>query len=137
MHRIEIYNILNEYALYLEADGRSGYSSTIGNAAENIRRADTIPPNPAQIDGVGPKLRDLIMEYEVTGEIEELEELKQKYPYLGQLSKIRGVGPERARRIYETLGISTIDEVIEADLTKVHGIGEKTASKITRSAKGL
>ncbi len=128
---------MNEYALYLDADGRSGYSSTIGNAAENIRKADTIPPNPAEIDGVGPKLRDLIMEYEVSGEIQELEELKQKYPYLGQLSKIRGVGPERARRIYETLNISTVEEVIDANLTEVDGIGEKTAAKITRSAKGL
>lgn len=137
MHRIEIAEALDEYALYLEADGRTGYSATVGNAAQNIRKADTVPPNPADLDGVGPKLRDIIMEYEFSGTIEECEELKKKYPYLEQLSKIRGVGPERARRMYETLGITTVEEVIDADLTQIRGFGNKTARKITQAAKDL
>jgi len=137
MHKFDIAEALDEYALYLEADGRSGYSSTVGNAAKNIRRADTVPPNPADIDGVGPKIRDIIMEYEMTGHIEACEELQKKYPYLAELSKIRGVGPKRARKMYEELEITTIDEVIESDLTKVRGFGEKTARKITRAAEDL
>jgi len=39
--------------------------------------------------------------------------------------------------MYEELEITTIDEVIESDLTKVRGFGEKTARKITRAAEDL
>ena len=137
MHLIEISKALDEYAKYLEADGRPGYSATVGNASENIRQAENVPPNPADIDGIGPTIRDIIVQLEITGEIEECEKLKEEHPYLEELSEVRGVGPNRARAIYDEFGITTVEELLDVDLREVSGIGEKTEQKLRREAKRL
>lgn len=127
--------MLEQYEKYLRVDGRSGKAASVGRAAQSIREADSIPPNPADLDGVGPSLREVISDYQIRGRNDELERLKREYPYLENLTKLNSVGPEMAKRIHEELGVSEIDEIVDADLESVHGIGDKTANKIRGSAR--
>lgn len=135
----ELIEELDEYAEYLELDGQSRKSIAYSKVAERLRDVDYIPPNPCEINGVGEKTRDVITEFMESGEISELEELKDTHSYYENLREISGVGPNTARKLHDTLGVETVSELVERsnELTKVTGIGEKTARKITREAKKI
>ncbi|AGM11546.1 DNA polymerase IV (family X), NT domain [Halogranum tailed virus 1] len=132
---MEVVRMLERYQKYLKADGRSGKAQAVGRAAQSIREADSIPPNPAELDGVGPALRDVISDYQIRGRNDELERLKREYPYLENLTRVNGIGPEMAKRIHEECNVSKVSELIDADLESVYGIGDKTANKIRGSAR--
>lgn len=127
----DIADKLEEIARYLKAEGsRETYSYT--RAANAIYRADVIPANPAELDEVGPSLREDIETLRVRGSHPRLERLREKHPYLSNLTEIEGVGPRTAANIHEELGITTINDLREKSdrLTEVPGIGEKRAENI-------
>jgi len=130
MHRMNVVRMLESYALHLRADGRDGKANAVERAAQSIREVDSIPPNPADLDGVGEVLREIISDYQIRERNDELERLKRKYPYVQNLTKVSGIGPETAKRIHEEHGVSEVDELLNVDLTEVRGIGDKTENKI-------
>jgi len=87
------------------------------------------------IEGVGDALADKIVEYVETGEIGELEDLREQLPVdMVALTSVEGVGPKTVGKLYEALGITTLDELEAAardgEIREVSGFGEKTESNI-------
>jgi|APHM01.1.fsa_nt_gi DNA polymerase IV (family X) len=133
----DLAEVLDEYATYLELDGQEGRAHAYDKAARTLRQARYVPPNPADLDGIGDAIRTKIAQYQRAGEIDELTALKNDYSWYAELRKIDGVGPKRARQMHEKLNIDTIDDVllVGSDLTLLSGVGPKTASNILDAAR--
>ncbi|WP_408958521.1 DNA polymerase/3'-5' exonuclease PolX [Natrinema sp. 74] len=140
----EIAGRLDEFADLLEADDVEYKPRAYRRAAENVRSfpspiADRIEAGDREavenIDGVGDAIASKIVEYVETGEIEELEELRVELPIdIADLTRIEGVGPKTAGKLYRELGVQTLDDLEEAaeagEVKAVKGFGEKTEQNI-------
>lgn len=133
----EIADQLAEIGAHLEADGKDREAIAYSNAADTLQTRETIPPDPSELDGIGETIRDNIMEYQRTGSIEKLDELKEEYPYLEELRQVDGVGPKTATKLNDELGISHVGELIdrEDELPAAHRVGEKTAANLAEAAQ--
>lgn len=135
--KVSLSDTLSEYATYLELDGQDAKAQAYDRAARSIRTANYLPPDPSQIDGIGETIRTTIAKYQRSGEIAELEELKEKYDWFEDLRKVDHLGPSRAEDVHFKFRVSSIDDLlmIGDDLTMINGIGEKTKNKIMESAR--
>ncbi|MCX2726298.1 DNA polymerase/3'-5' exonuclease PolX [Thermomicrobium sp. 4228-Ro] len=117
-------------------------------AAQNIRDLDADIEEFArqgrldEIPGVGKAIAAKIEEYLRTGKLEYYEELKREVPVQAvNLLEVPGIGPARAHVLYEKLGITTIQQLLEAaqnhKLCKLPGFGEKLEERIAREAARL
>jgi len=135
----ELADVLDEYATYLKLDGQEGRATGYDRAARNIRRANYLPPDPSDIDGIGDSIRTTIAKYQRSGSIEELDDLHRQYPWFEELRQVSHVGPARARALHEKLRVDDLDDLLlvarNGDLILIDGVGPKTAEKIERSAK--
>ena len=134
---------LEEFADRLEASGAEYKPTAYRRAAENVREHPAPVENlageganaVAEIDRVGDAIASKVVEYVETGEIEELEELRSTLPVdIEALTAIEGVGPKTVGTLYETLGITTLDEMEAAaeagEIREVKGFGAKTEESI-------
>ncbi|MEZ4643715.1 MAG: helix-hairpin-helix domain-containing protein [Chloroflexota bacterium] len=65
-----------------------------------------------EIPGIGKTLADKIEEMLTTGKLEFYERLSQEIPpTLVDLLRVEGLGPKRVKQVYETLGVTTLDEL--------------------------
>ncbi|MDZ5812358.1 helix-hairpin-helix domain-containing protein, partial [Halorubrum sp. AD140] len=139
----EVAALLEEFADLLEATGVEYKPTAYRRAAENVREhpapienlagegADTV----AEIDRVGDAIASKVVEYFETGEIEELEALREELPVdMAGLTAVEGVGPKTVGSLYEALGITTLDQLEEAAeagrIREVSGFGAKTEENI-------
>jgi len=132
-----------EMADLLEAQDVEYKPRSYRRAAENIREYPTPIEELAaegqssveEIEGVGDALASKVIEYVETGEIEELEGLRDQLPVdMAALTSVEGVGPKTVGTLYEALGITTLDELEAAardgEIRAVSGFGAKTESNI-------
>ncbi|RZH66826.1 DNA polymerase/3'-5' exonuclease PolX [Natrinema altunense] len=133
-----------EFADLLEADGVEYKPRAYRRAAENIRAhpspiADRIEAGDREavenIDGVGDAISSKIVEYVETGVIDELEALRAELPIdIADITRIEGVGPKTAGKLYRELGIETLDDLEAAaeagEIQEVTGFGPKTEQNI-------
>lgn len=90
-----------------------------------------------EIPGIGKDLANKIMEFFATGKIADHERLRKEIPLsLLELLSIPGVGPKKAKLLYEKLGIKSVKELEDAArkgmLAGLPGIGVKTEEKILK-----
>ena len=83
-----------------------------------------------ELNGVGNALEAKIVEYLTTGRMEFYDSVRRDFPIaLASLLQIPGLGPGRARALYQELGVSTVDELEAAArdgrLEDVPGFGPK------------
>lgn len=95
-----------------------------------------------EIQGVGEALEKKIAEYLETGRLVYLERLQAEFPPgLVELLSVPGLGPRRARLVFDTLGIANLAELEQAAregrLRHVAGLGEKTEENILRELERL
>lgn len=132
---------LDEIAAHLEVSDEHYKAPAYRRAADVVRTADAIPPDPKQMHGIGDSIRDKIIEFRATGSIDELDELRDRYPYVTRLTKIDGIGPKTAKQLYEDFGAETIRDVSEmcetGEIKTVSGIGDATAETIKESVERL
>ncbi|MFB6091168.1 MAG: DNA polymerase/3'-5' exonuclease PolX [Halobellus sp.] len=139
----EVASRLEEFADLLEADGVEYKPNVYRRAAENIREhpepIEALAAEGAEaveeIDGVGDAISSKVVEYVETGEIEELNELREELPVdIEALTRVEGVGPKTVGTLYEELGITTLDGLAEAaeagEIREVKGFGPKTEENI-------
>ena len=94
------------------------------------------------IPGVGESIALKIEEYLQTGKIRYYEEFKRKLPIeLDEIVSVEGVGPKKAKVLFEKLGIRTLEDLEEAAKTHkiapLFGFGEKTEANIRQAIEFL
>lgn len=94
------------------------------------------------LPAIGKDLAAKIRELYETGKLESLEELKQEVPgTLIEIMNIPGLGPKRARQLWDGLGITTLAELEEAArdgrLDELPGFGKTLESRIIKGIEDL
>lgn len=85
--------------------------------------------------GIGKGLLAMMQEYAETGEISERDELASDLPEtIFELVEIPGLGPKKAKALYNDLGVASLSELEyacnENRLISLKGFGDKTQKKI-------
>jgi DNA polymerase (family 10) len=118
------------------------------NAAKSVREAPrsvaamTRDGKVTELPGIGRTLEEKIQALIDTGSIPAVEKLRARIPPgLVDLTRLPGLGPKRARRLYDELGIDSIETLRAAaethKLRDVRGFGEKfEESVLTALAAG-
>ncbi len=91
-----------------------------------------------KLDGIGKSILAKIRQIIDSGTFREYQEAMRKLPIsLLELQEVEGLGPKLVWRLYEELGISTLDELeracLDGRILKVKGIGEKLRAKLLKS----
>ncbi len=141
--------ILNNIQLLLEMKGENVYRirayqravetlSSLPQELSDLRKSGAI----AGLPGIGAGLAETIEEALDGRPIAILEELHRDFPPgVLTLLSINGVGPKLAARVYQDLGIQSIDGLAEAArdgrLSKLPRVGDKTASNILHNIEAM
>lgn len=150
MRNAEIADAFAELADLYELDGALVHRVlAYRNAAKAIRESGASVAELArtgraeQLPGVGKTIAEKIGVLLETGQIPAAEELKAKFPPgLVEVTRIPGLGPKRARSLYEELGIGSLEELrVAAEAGRVRdvaGFGEKAEENVLAAlAAGL
>ena len=91
-----------------------------------------------ELEGIGIAISEKIGEFIKTGSAREYKQLKKKWPMdLIGLTRIEGIGPKTAKKLYQELKIKTVDDLKKAlrsgRIQKLSGASEKTFAKIQKS----
>jgi len=135
---------LRQAAELLEAKGENPFRvRAYRDAAQVLERLERDVADILEREGVGglqrlpkigPGIAAAVAEMVRTGRWSQLERLKAEVDPVALLASIPGLGPELARRIHGTLGISTLEELEAAAwdgrLEQVEGIGPRRAAAI-------
>jgi DNA polymerase (family 10) len=138
----EIAEAFEELASLYELDGAVVYRvGAYRNAAKAIREAGVSVAElarqgrVAELPGVGKTIAEKIDALLESGSIPSADKLKARIPSgLIAVTRIPGLGPKRARLLYEQLGVTTLDELREAAeagrLKDVPGFGTKAEENV-------
>ncbi|TXT65452.1 MAG: DNA polymerase (Family X) [Promethearchaeota archaeon] len=137
----KIANFLFEIADLLELKGVQFKPRAYRNAAQNISTLSKDIKTYYQekklqdIEGVGESIAEKVEEIIETGELEYLNELRKKFPEtLQEMMKIQGLGPKSLMKLYEELGIKSVDELEKAakseQIREIEGFGETSEQNI-------
>ncbi len=90
------------------------------------------------LPGIGATIESKIVQIVDTGEIEALTKRKAKIPAgVAEFLRLPALGPKTARRIWQELGITTVDELRHAAETErlrtLPGLGAKTEERILKA----
>jgi len=149
MDKKEISRILEEIGLMLELKGENPFKiKAYVNGARIVELLegdlkDYIKDGKIEgIKGIGKALSDKIVELYETGRLKYYEELKSSIPSgIFDIMRIPGIGPKKAKTLYEKLDIKSIGELEyackENRLITLDGFGEKTQEKILKGIQEL
>lgn len=147
MKNKEIARIFSEIAEYLEMEGVAfkpyAYQKaaltleTLKDDVEDLHKKGGLKALKS-IPGVGESIALKIEEYLNTGKIQYYEDFRKKLPIeLDEIVSVEGVGPKKAKVLYEKLGIKTLEELEEAakahKIAPLFGFGEKTEKNILQA----
>ncbi len=145
VHNTQIAHLFEQYADLLEIDGANCFR--VGAYRDAVDIVNQYPRSLAdmlaegedltEIHGIGPDLSAKITEIVNTGQMGALEELKERIPIgLTDLMNVPGLGPKRVKLIYEELGISSREGLLEAAKTgrlqQVKGLSAKFESELLK-----
>ena len=131
MRNAEIADAMSELATLYELDGAIRYRVlAYREAARVIRQSPVSVAELAQagrateLPGIGKTLEEKIVTLVETGEIPSAAKLKRKFPVsLVEVTRVPGVGAKTARRLYDELGVSNLDELrAAAEAEKIRGL---------------
>src|SRR3954471_5429463 len=102
-----------------------------GASVEEMARAGTV----VKLPGIGKTIAEKIDALLETGAIPAAEKLKAKFPPgLIEVTRIPGLGPKRARKLYDELGIASLDDLKRAaesgDIRDLKGFGPKAQDNV-------
>ncbi len=142
MKNSEIAAAMDELADLYELDGAVIYrvvayreaANSIRNSPVSVARL-ALEDRATELRNVGKTLQEKIRALVETGEIPAAEKLRAKFPgELARFTQLPGLGPKTARKIYDELGISTLEGLREAAagerLRTIAGLGPKAEHNI-------
>jgi DNA polymerase (family 10) len=142
MTNAEIAAAFDELSVLYELDGAVKYRVlAYSTAAQAIREspvsvADLAAAGRAtEIPGVGKTLAEKIDALLATGEIPSAVKLKAKFPpSLIEVTRVPGLGAKTARRLYDELEVSSLEDLREAaedeQIRKLKGLGPKVEENV-------
>jgi DNA polymerase (family 10) len=146
---LEIAAAFSEIADLLEFKGENPFKIRAYRRAAQLMEAMTTDVaslvetgEVSQLEGIGSALAAKITEYVHTGKIQALDELRQEIPSsLMELTRVPGIGPRLAARLFRELGIRDLAGLEEAlaqqRLRGLKGIGPKTEASIALGLKEM
>ncbi|HET7444311.1 MAG TPA: DNA polymerase/3'-5' exonuclease PolX [Solirubrobacterales bacterium] len=149
MNNAEIAAALDELGVLYELDGAVKYRVlAYGTAATAIRESPVSVAELAsqgratEIPGVGKTLAEKIDALLATGEIPAATKLKAKFPpSLIEVTRVPGLGAKTARRLYDELGVATIEDLREAaegeKIRDLKGLGPKVEENVLERLANL
>src|SRR3954447_10393257 len=145
MRNAEIADALNELATLYELDGAIRYRVLAYREAARVIRQSPVSVGElaragraTELPGVGKTLEQKVVTLLDTGEIPSAAKLKRKFPVsLVEVTRVPGVGAKTARRLYDELGISSLDDLRAAAESErirgVKGLGPKVEENVLAS----
>src|SRR5258708_517391 len=139
----DVASLLREYAELLAITGGDPF-----RARNYEKAAKVVGGYPGDIDGlseaalvkipgVGKSIAGKIAEYQATGEIAAVSDLRGKVPAgVRELTRVPGLGPKRAMQLSRELGIASVAELADAvhrgKLRDLGGFGPRSEERIAR-----
>jgi DNA polymerase (family 10) len=146
MENMEIASVLKEFGDLLEIKGSNpfrirAYRNAVRTINDLTRRLAAMVEEGndlTELPGIGKDMASHICELVEWGELGALEKLGEEVPRsLTNLIRLDGVGPKKAKRLWDDLGVTSVDELEEAlgddRVSGLEGFGKKSAEKMTRS----
>jgi DNA polymerase (family X) len=142
MRNAEIADALAELATLYELDGAIQYRVIAYREAARVVRQSPVSVaelaregRASELPGVGKTLEEKIRALVETGQIPAAAKLKRKLPpTLVEVTRIPGLGAKTARRLFDELGISTLEELRTAAearrIRELKGLGPKAEENI-------
>ena len=137
MRNAEIADALAELATLYELDGAVRYRVLAYREAARVIRQSPLPVEElaragkaTELPGVGKTLEQKILALLDDGEIPAAAKLKQRFPAsLIEVTEVPGLGAKTARRLYDELGIQSLDDLRAAAeqqrIRELKGLGPK------------
>jgi DNA polymerase (family 10) len=100
-------------------------------SVEEMTRAGTV----TELRGIGKTIEEKLNALFETGEIPSAAKLKAKFPPgLVEITRIPGFGPKKARKLFDELGVASLDDLRKAaeegKLRDVRGFGQKAEESV-------
>jgi DNA polymerase (family X) len=145
MRNAEIADALSELATLYELDGAIRYRVLAYREAARVIRQSPVSVEElalagraTELPGVGKTLEGKIVTLIETGEIPSAAKLKRKFPVsLVEVTRVPGVGAKTARRLYDELGVSSLDDLRAAAevqrIREIKGLGPKVEENVLAS----
>lgn len=143
MENFRIARILSEIGDLLEIQGANPFRIRAYRNAAHTVEGQTVPlqrmlsegEDLTELPGIGKDMASHIAEMVETGEAQVHQELLTEIPAgLLDLMRLPNVGPKRAGKLHEALGVSSVDELEvaaqEGRVAGLKGFGEKSQDKI-------
>ncbi|NNL31068.1 MAG: DNA polymerase/3'-5' exonuclease PolX [Gemmatimonadetes bacterium] len=146
MQNLDVARTLTTLADLLEIQGANpfkirAYRNAV-NTVNSLSRPLTVMVDKGEdlteLPGIGKSVATDITELLETGKVNRLEALTEEFPEtLVELMRLDGVGPKKARKLYDVLDVETVDDLErELDAGRVEtleGFGKKSAEKVRRA----
>jgi DNA polymerase (family X) len=142
MRNAEIADALADLATLYELDGAIRYRVLAYREAARVIRQSPVSVEElaragraTELPGVGKTLEQKILALLDSGEIPAAAKLKQKFPpSLIEVTMVPGVGAKTARRLYDGLGVSSLEELRAAaeqqEIRRLKGLGPKVEENV-------
>ena len=143
VHNSEIADLFEKLADLLEIEGANPFrvhayreaARTVSSYPRSMSDLLASGEDLTQLPGIGKDLAAKIQTIVETGELPGLKQVEARTPAaLSDIMHIQGLGPERVKALYRTLGIQSIDDLKRAirrgEVQKLKGFGKKTEEMI-------
>ena len=142
MRNAEIADAMAELATLYELDGAIRYRVLAYREAARVIRQSPVSVEElalagkaTELPGIGETLQTKIVALVETGEIPSATKLKAKYPAsLVEVTRIPGLGAKTVRRLYDELGVATLDDLRAAAegqrIRDLKGLGPKVEENV-------
>jgi DNA polymerase (family X) len=149
MRNAEIAAALRELGILYELDGADRFrvlayreaARTVANSPVSVEQLAE-EGRLTELAGVGKTLAEKIETLIETGSIPSADKLKAKFPAtLVEVTRVPGLGAKTAKRIYDEIGVESLQELKEAAeqgrIAGIRGLGPKTEENILSSLEGV
>lgn len=143
MENLDVARTLTTLADLLEIQGASSFRirayrnavETINDLTRTLESMVAAGEDLTELPGVGKSVAKHVTELLSTGRITRLDEVSEEIPItLVELVRLEGVGPKKAKKLFDELGVKTVDDLEAAldagTVTQLDGFGVKSAEKI-------
>lgn len=143
MQNQQIASMFNEMADLLEIQGANSFrvrayrngARTLENLSESVAELVATPGSLESLEGIGKDLSGKIAVIVATGQLPQLDELRQQVPVgVVEMLRIPGIGPKKVAALFHELNIKSLADLKVAceagKVAELKGFGKKTQQSI-------